>query len=103
MTKIVFTDIAGKTIEVDAEPGTSVMEAALANEIDGINADCGGYCSCATCHVYVDEAFADRVGGPSELEAAMLDCKESHNERSRLCCQIEVTPELEGLHVTVAD
>lgn len=102
MTKIVFTDIKGKRIEVDAENGFSVMQAALNNNVDGILADCGGNCSCATCHVYVEKSFMDIVGFPDELEEAMLDMKENLKRESRLCCQIEVTPELEGLQLEVA-
>ena len=102
MTKISFTDIKGKVIKVDAENGLSAMQAALSNNVDGILADCGGNCSCATCHVYVEEPFVNIVGGPDELEEAMLDMKDNLKPQSRLCCQIEITPELEGMHLTVA-
>lgn len=103
MTRIIFTDVLGKDIEVDAENGKSLMLAAVGNNIAGINADCGGHCSCATCHVYVEAAFADLVGEPGDLEDAMLDCNDNRKTHSRLSCQIEVNPTLEGLHVTVAD
>lgn len=103
MTKITFTDTQGKDTVVDAEDGESLMQAGLNNNIEGIIADCGGHCSCATCHVYVDAEFMDVVGGPDELEESMLDFKDNRTEGSRLSCQIQVTPELEGMHVTVAD
>lgn len=103
MTRIIFTDISGEIIEVDATDGSSVMKAAVDNHIDGISADCGGHCACATCHVYVDDAFVDIVGGPGELEEDMLDFKDNRRPTSRLSCQITVSPELEGLRLTVAE
>lgn len=101
MTRIIFTDPHGREIEVDATDGLSVMRAAFDNGVEGITADCGGNCACATCHVYVDEAFWDKVGGPDDTEDAMLEFKDNRAERSRLTCQIQVTPELEGLRLTV--
>lgn len=101
MTKIIFTDPQGNEIRVDAANGLPVMRAAVDNNVQGIDADCGGNCACATCHVYVDDAFWDKVGEPNELEEEMLEFKDNRTERSRLTCQMLVTPELEGLRLTV--
>lgn len=87
----------------DAELGQSVMELGRSRGVKGILADCGGACSCATCHVYVDAQWQDRVGPPNEVEIEMLDMvSDVVREGSRLSCQIELTPELDGLSVTVA-
>ena len=101
MTRIIFKDPHGREIEVEATDGLPVMRAAVDNRVEGITADCGGNCACATCHVYVDDAFWDKVGEPNALEEEMLEFKDNRGERSRLSCQITVTPELEGLRVTV--
>lgn len=101
MTKIFFTDPQGKEIEVDAADDLPAMRAAVDNGVEGITADCGGNCACATCHVYVDDAFWNKVGEPNDLEEEMLEFKESRTRHSRLSCQIPVTPELDGLRLTV--
>ena len=103
MTKIVFVDNAGVETVVDGTDGMSVMEVAIENEIDGILAECGGACACATCHVYVDEAFRELTGEADEMEEAMLEFNENTQPNSRLSCQIEVSPELEGLRVTTPE
>ena len=103
MTKIVFIDYQGVETVVDATNGESVMEAAINNNIEGIVAECGGACACATCHVYVDEAFRELTGEPDDMEQAMLDFTENLQENSRLSCQIEVSDELEGLRVTTPE
>ena len=103
MTKIVFVDHTGEETVVDATNGESVMEAAINNNIEGIVAECGGACACATCHCYVDDAFRALTGEPDEMEQAMLDFTENVQENSRLSCQIEVTDELEGLRVTTPE
>ncbi len=100
MTRIVFVDADGAETEVDGTDGLSVMEVAIENNIEGILAECGGACACATCHVYVDDAFRAVTGGADEMEEAMLEFNENTQPNSRLSCQIEVTPELEGLRVT---
>ena len=88
---------------VDAEPGESLMELAKANGVEGILGDCGGGCACATCHVYVDPQWQDVVGPPDDIEEMTLDMvSDIHKSNSRLCCQILVRPELDGLRVTVA-
>ena len=100
MTKIVFVDHEGVERVVDGTDGMSVMEVAIENNIEGILAECGGACACATCHVYVDEAFQPLTGQPDEIEEAMLEFNENTQPNSRLSCQIEVSPDLEGLRVT---
>ena len=99
MTKIVFIEHGGKRTEVDAADGTSVMQAALDNNVRGILADCGGACSCATCHGYIGPEWADRVPPPADDEKAMLECAVHETAQSRLTCQIKLTPELDGLVV----
>ncbi len=99
MTKIVFIEHNGKQYDVEAEDGRSLMQAALENGVRGILADCGGACSCATCHGYISKEDEARVGAPSEDEKAMLESAVHETAESRLTCQITVTPELEGLIV----
>jgi ferredoxin, 2Fe-2S len=101
MAKITFIQTDGKTQVVDAEAGLTVMEAAKANMIEGIEAECGGACACATCHVYVDTAWTSKVGKASEMEADMLDFAFDVRDESRLSCQIKVTSELDGLVLRV--
>ncbi|MFC7047771.1 2Fe-2S iron-sulfur cluster-binding protein [Emcibacter nanhaiensis] len=103
MTKVTFITADDERIEVDAEDGTTLMEAAVNNSVPGIDADCGGACACATCHVIVPDAFKEATGKPSEDEEALLDFLDNHEENSRLSCQIEVTPALEGMEVTVPE
>lgn len=103
MTKITFVDHAGKKTTVDAEDGSTVMETAIRNDIPGIEAECGGSCSCATCHVYVDEAWADKLPKAGPLEEDMLDFAYDVRPTSRLSCQITVKPELDGLIVTTPE
>lgn len=100
MPRLVFTDAHGDAREVEAETGSTVMEAAIRAGVPGIEAECGGACACATCHVYVDEAWAERTGAPSPMEEDMLDFAFDVRPTSRLSCQIKVTPELDGLKVT---
>lgn len=103
MAKITFTQPDGTTMVVDATPGQTVMEAAKLNSVPGIDAECGGACACATCHVYVDDAWQAKTGKPSAMEEDMLDFAFDVQESSRLACQIKVTPELDGLIVRVPD
>jgi ferredoxin, 2Fe-2S len=100
MVRIVFRDHTGHTTEVEAEPGSTVMEAAIRNGIPGILAECGGACACATCHVYVDESFMPLVGEPEPMEEDMLDFAFDVRPTSRLSCQIRVRDSLDGLTVT---
>ena len=99
MPKIKYIDESGKEREVDVPVGWSVMEGAVKNLIPGIDADCGGACACATCHVYVDKAWLDKLPPKSEMEETMLDFSQDVAPNSRLSCQITVTPELDGLVV----
>lgn len=99
MVKIIFRDHTGHSQEVEAEPGSTVMEAAIRNGIPGILAECGGACACATCHVYVDEAFMPLVGDPEPMEEDMLDFAFDVRPTSRLSCQIRVRENLDGLIV----
>lgn len=103
MTKITYIEHDGTEHVVDAPNGGSVMEAAVNNNIPGIDADCGGACACATCHVYVDPAFMEIVGEPKEMEQSMLDFAEGVEANSRLSCQILVNDKLEGLKVTIPE
>ncbi len=101
MAKITFMQPDGAAQVVEAEPGLTVMEAAKLNSIAGIDAECGGACACATCHVYVDAAWQAKVGKPSTMEEDMLDFAFDVQDASRLACQIKVTSELDGLVVRV--
>ena len=101
MAKITFVQPDGSTQIVNAEPGVTVMEAAKLNSIDGVEAECGGACACATCHVYVDDAWKAKTGKPAAMEEDMLDFAFDVQETSRLSCQIKVTADLDGLVVRV--
>ena len=103
MAKITYVDHEGTERVVEATNGESVMEAAIKNSIPGIDADCGGACACATCHVYVDEAFMEKVGNPEDMEQSMLDFAENVQSNSRLSCQISVRDDLDGLKVTTPE
>jgi ferredoxin, 2Fe-2S len=100
MAKIHFVDHKGETRTVEVENGATVMEAAIRNAIPGIEAECGGACACATCHVYVDEAWSGKVGSPTPMEEDMLDFGFDVRANSRLSCQIKVSDELDGLVVS---
>ena len=103
MPQITYIDSAGSSRTVDAEVGATVMEAAIKNGVPGIEAECGGACACATCHVYVDEAWRAKTGEAAPMEQDMLDFAYDVRPSSRLSCQIKVTPELDGLVVTTPD
>jgi 2Fe-2S ferredoxin len=99
MPKITYIEHDGTERTVDAEVGATVMETAIRNSVPGIVAECGGACSCATCHVHIDEAWSEKVGPPSPMEEDMLDFAFDVKPTSRLSCQIKVTDELDGLIV----
>lgn len=99
MPKITFVDSHGQSRTIDADVGSTVMEAAVRASIPEILAECGGACACATCHVYVDDAWMPKVGKASAMEEDMLDFAADVKPSSRLCCQIKVTTELDGLTV----
>lgn len=103
MPRITFIEHNGTEHTVDAENGLSVMRAAIDNLVPGIDADCGGECSCATCHVYVDAAWMPTVGQPDDREESMLDLNPERESSSRLSCQIPVTDALDGLVVRVPE
>ncbi len=99
MPRITYVSAKGEKREVDVPEGFSVMEGAVKNAVDGIVAECGGACACATCHVYVDQAWLEKLPPQGEMELAMLDFADSRRDNSRLSCQIRVTAALDGLVV----
>lgn len=100
---VTMTDVNGETRTFgDVEEGLSLMEVAKAHDIAGIFGDCGGGCSCATCHVYVDAEWFEKVGAPDAIETDMLDMAVEPKETSRLSCQIKMSAALDGIGVTVA-
>ena len=102
MPKLVVVNRAGDEQEVDAANGVSVMEAIRDNGFDELLALCGGCCSCATCHVYVDPAFADKVAPLGEDENDLLDSTDHRQDNSRLSCQLQMNDALDGLKVSIA-
>ena len=105
MPKITYIEHSGREHRVEVGPGVSVMRGAVENNIPGIDADCGGECACATCHVYVDEAWRARIGPPvpGSQEASMLSFAALARPNSRLSCQIAVTEALDGLVVRLPE
>jgi 2Fe-2S ferredoxin len=99
MPKIKYIEHNGKEHDIDVPIGWSVMEGAVKNRVPGIDADCGGGCACATCHIYVDEAWVNRIGEKEYMERAMLDFAQGPQKNSRLSCQVKVTAEMDGLIV----
>jgi 2Fe-2S ferredoxin len=102
MAKVTVISRSGETREVEAEDGLSLMEVIRDNGFDELLALCGGCCSCATCHVHIDPAFADRLPKMGEDENDLLDSTDHRDEYSRLSCQIPVSDALDGLTVTIA-
>ena len=103
MPKVIFIQKDGNASAVNALPGDSIMETAVDNDIDGIIAECGGACSCATCHIYVENAWLGKLPPPDSLEDGMLDCVIERRPNSRLSCQIRVSDEIDGIVVHVPD
>lgn len=104
MVHIVFISEQNKQeFAVDSTSGLTLMEAALEHNVAGIIAECGGACSCATCHVYIDEHWYDRVGAPNPMEDDMLDFAFDRRENSRLSCQIVLDESLDGLIVYIPE
>ena len=99
MPKITYIEHNGKSHVQEVANGLTVMEGAVQNNIPGIDADCGGSCACATCHVYVDEKWFDKIPKKESAEEDMLDMANEPNKFSRLTCQITVTDDLNGLVV----
>ncbi len=103
MAKITYIEHDGTEHTVDVDNGITVMEGAIRNLVPGIDADCGGACACATCHVYVDEAFKDKTGERTSMEDSMLDFASDVRDNSRLSCQIKVSDALDGLIVRMPE
>ena len=105
MPKVTYIEYNGTEHQVEVPVGLSVMRGAVNNAVPGIDADCGGECACATCHVYVDPKWLDRIGlpGPGSKEASMLSFAAAAEANSRLSCQIKMREELEGLVVRLPD
>jgi 2Fe-2S ferredoxin len=103
MPKITYVEFSGTEHAIEVKTGLTVMEGAVKHNVPGIDADCGGACACATCHVYVDAAWTDKVGSPSAMEESMLDFAENVEPNSRLSCQIKVTEALDGLVVRMPE
>lgn len=101
MAKITYIEYSGKEQAFDIESGLSVMQGAINNCVQGIIAECGGACSCATCHVYVDPAWVDKVGEKTATEEALLEEVYGAQPNSRLSCQIKITENLDGLIIRV--
>lgn len=99
MPRIIFISHDGREQEVDAVAGVSVMQAAVDNCIDGILAECGGACSCATCHCFVDEPWLDKLPPADPLELQMIECALDPQPNSRLSCQLAISDDLDGLIV----
>ncbi|MEL7188598.1 MAG: 2Fe-2S iron-sulfur cluster-binding protein [Pseudomonadota bacterium] len=102
MPKLVVTNREGETSEIEVEDGLTVMEAVRDNGFDELLALCGGCCSCATCHVYIDPEFKDKLPEMSEDEDDLLESSDHRNDTSRLSCQIPLTAELSGMKVTIS-
>jgi len=103
MTTITYIEHDGTEHPIEVAPGLTIMEGAVRNNVPGIDADCGGACACATCHVYVDAAWLAKTGQRSTTEESMLEFVDGVADNSRLACQIKVTDELNGLRVTMPE
>jgi 2Fe-2S ferredoxin len=101
MVKVTYVQPNGISQTLELKIGDSVMQGAVQEGVNGIDAECGGACACATCHVKIDPSWVAIVGPPSKLEAEMLDMSPEVDERSRLSCQIQLTAELDGLVVNL--
>ena len=99
MPTITFIQADGNSQEVNAEIGSSLMQAAVDNVVEGILAECGGSCSCATCHCYIEKSWVDKVVPASEMEKDLLDCVTDPEDNSRLSCQVIITDAHDGLMV----
>ena len=103
MAKITYKDFQGNSKTIDVETGLSVMEGAVQNEIQGIDADCGGSMACATCHVYVKDEWLNKIPKAEDAEVDMIDMAYEPKKNSRLSCQIIVSDELDGLEITTPE
>ena len=103
MPKVIYITTDDARHEVEVEAGYSIMEGAINNNIEGIVAECGGACACATCHSYIDLAWTDRIPSMDDMEDSMLDAAFERKDNSRLTCQIEMSDALDGIVIHVAD
>ena len=103
MPKITFNDFQGNSKTIEVDNGLSVMEGAIQKDIPGIDADCGGSMACATCHVYVEDKWFDKIPKAEDAEQDMIDMAYKPNKNSRLSCQIVVSDEIDGLTVTTPE
>ncbi len=103
MPKIIYVTHDDQKFEVDAAAGTTVMENAIKNSVPGIEAECGGACACATCHVYVDDAWVETAGSAEAMEEDMLDFAWEQKPSSRLSCQVKITDAMDGLMVHIPE
>ena len=103
MTKIIYKDYNGNSKTIEIENGLTVMEGAIQNDIPGIDADCGGSMACATCHVYVEDKWLNKIQKAEEAEVDMIDMAHEPKKNSRLSCQLIVSNELDGLTVTTPE
>ena len=103
MPKIIYKNNQGNAVTLEVEKGLSVMEGAIQNDVAGIDADCGGSMACATCHVYVEEKWLDKIPKAEDAEEDMIDMAFEPKKNSRLSCQLIVTDELDGLTVTTPE
>ena len=103
MVQITYVEHDGTEHLVETEPGVSLMQAAIDNLVPGIDADCGGECSCATCHVMIEKSWVEKVGAPGDMEESMLDLNPERQENSRLSCQVMLSDELDGLSVSMPE
>ncbi|MFP3566418.1 2Fe-2S iron-sulfur cluster-binding protein [Paraburkholderia sp. SIMBA_030] len=101
MPVIKYVQSNGQVVEADVPLGSSVMQGAVDHMVEGLAAECGGACSCATCEVHVDQAWIEIVGEACDIEKDMLAASSALRSNSRLSCQIEITPELDGLVVAI--
>ena len=103
MAKITYKDFQGNSKTLEIENGLSVMEGAIQNDITGIDADCGGAMACATCHVYVEESWFNKIPKAEDAEVDMIDMAYEPKKNSRLSCQLIISDELDGLVVTTPE
>ena len=103
MPKIIYVSKQGEKTEVIVDNGYTVMEGAVNNDIDGMPAECGGACACATCHAYIDESWFSKIEEMDDMEDSMLDAAFERKDNSRLTCQIEVNDDMDGLIVHIAE
>lgn len=103
MGRVTYIESNGEQHQVNLENGQSIMQGALDNLIEGILGECGGCCSCATCHCYVDDAWLEKVGAPDDMEKDMLDSVVDPKSSSRLSCQIQMSDDLDGLVVRLPE